>query len=286
MRQADHPPVQTPQTQSIHEQGTGVMNEDALLISGNLFGVFDGATSLDKTTFAHGETGGYLAATIAEEMFHSNDASLFELADKANTAILREMVSKGVDVKKKEHLWSTSAAVGRVEDGMFDWVQSGDSLILVIYEDHTHELLVQDFDHDLETLKLWKETAATRSGSILDELNVQIRKVRAGMNITYGVINGEETALDFLNHGSLNLTGVAHILMFTDGLFIPREDPEAESNFKELVSLYLAGGLEGVRDHVRSLEKTDPGCRKYPRFKSHDDIAAIALSFPASRLAA
>lgn len=262
------------------------MNEDSVVVNGNLFGVFDGATSLDKTTFDDGVTGGYLASTIAGKEFRTNDAPLFDLALRANTAILDEMLSKGVDVAKKENLWSTSAAVGRVENGRFDWVQSGDSLILVIHEDGSYALLVQDYDHDLETLKMWKETEADRSGTILEELNAQIRKVRAGMNITYGVMNGEEQALDFLRHGSVDLDGVQHILMFTDGLFIPREDPETSSDFDQLVSLFLDGGLEAVRDYVRSLEKTDPGCRRYPRFKAHDDIAAIALSFPASRLAA
>jgi len=209
-----------------------------------------------------------------------------DLAHRANTAIRRMMLENGVDMDCKENLWSTSAAVGRVEGDRFHWVQSGDSPILVIYEDHSHDLLAKGDDHDLETLKLWKETAACRTGSILDELSGQIRKVRAGMNITYGVMNGEAETLDFLRHGSVDLDGVKHILMFTDGLFIPREDPEADTDFEQLVALFLDGGLKGVRDCVRSMEKTDPGCRRYPRFKRHDDIAAIALSFPASRLAA
>lgn len=274
------------QADYLHEQGTGVMNEDSVLVNGTLFGVFDGATSLDKRTFSDGVTGGYLASTIAGEVFSRNDAPLFELTQKANTAILTEMVAEGVDVSKKENLWSTSMAVGRVKNGRFDWVQSGDSLILVIYEDHTHELLVRHYDHDVETLTLWKETAAERPGTILEELNAQIRKVRAGMNITYGVLNGEEEALSFLNHGSVALDGVKHILLFTDGLFIPREDPEAANDFETWVSLFLDKGLQGVRDHVRSLEQTDPGCRRFPRFKTHDDIAAIALSFQPPGLAA
>ncbi len=274
--------MHTIQTHSIHEQGTGRINEDALLLENNLFGVFDGATSLDKTTFEREMTGGYLASTIAGDKFRSNDAPLFDLACKANTAIFHEMVSKGVNVSEKENLWSTSVAVGRVADGTFDWVQSGDSLILVIHEDNSHTLLIRDYDHDTETLKMWKESADGRSGTILDEMNGQIRKVRAGMNINYGVMNGEEEALNFLRHGRVDLKGVKHILMFTDGLFIPREDPETNTDFEQLVALFLEGGLDAVRNHVRSLEKTDPECRIYPRFKTHDDIAAISLSFPPS----
>lgn len=286
MRRSGHAPLQTIQTETIHEQGTGRMNEDALLVSGNLFGVFDGATSLDKGTFDNGATGGYLAAATARDAFSSNDGPLLDLARRANTAIRRRMQAQGVDTATKESLWSTSAAVGKVAGDRFHWVQSGDCLILVIYEDRSHSLLIQDYDHDLATLKMWKEIAPHRSGSILDELSGQIRKVRAGMNITYGVMNGEEKALAFLNHGSVDLGGVAHILLFTDGLFIPRENPEAGCDFETLVSLFLDGGLGGVRDYVRSVEKTDPGCRRYPRFKPHDDMTAVALSFPAARRAA
>lgn len=264
--------------ETLYEQGTGTINEDAVVISGNLFGVFDGATSLDKTTFEKGATGGYLASATAREIFRSNNGSLLDLASKANTAIQKKMVAKGVNVARKENRWSTCAAVGRIENDTFHWVQSGDSLILVIYDDGSHALLVQDWDHDAETLKMWKETESQRSGSILDEMKEQIRKVRAGMNVHYGVINGEEKALEFLRHGSVQLKGVTHILMFTDGLFIPREDPVPPAEFKQLVSLFLTSGLQGIRNAIRAMEKDDPECRKYPRFKTHDDIAAIALS--------
>ncbi|SCY48204.1 protein phosphatase 2C domain-containing protein [Desulfoluna spongiiphila] len=269
----------TVEAETIHDQGTGAMNEDAVRVNGTLFGVFDGATSLNGKTFDSGATGGYLAATTAGDIFSRNDGPLMDLAHRANAAIRCMMLENGVDVTCKENLWSTSAAVGRIEGDRFHWVQSGDSPILAIYEDGSCDLLATGDDHDLETLKLWKETAASRTGSILDELKDQIRKVRSGMNITYGVMNGEAQAMDFLNHGSVSLEGIKHILLFTDGLFIPREDPEAGMDFKTLVSLFLAGGLQAVKHHVRSVEHTDPGCRRYPRFKTHDDMAAIALSF-------
>lgn len=38
-------------------------------------------------------------------------------------------------------------------------------------------------------------------------------------------------------------------------------------------------GLEGLRDHVRDQEAADPDIERFPRFKKHDDIAAIAIHF-------
>lgn len=267
------------QIDHIHEKGTGAFNEDALFLNGRIFGVFDGATSLDGATYEQGVTGGRLASTIACETFKKDDAPLLDLAREANSAICRGMTRRGVDLARKESLWSTSAAVIRLTEETFEWIQTGDSLILAIYEDNSYKVLVDNFDHDLETLLMWKEVAQERKGPILEELREQIIKVRTQMNVTYGVINGEDATEKFLKTGTEKLDGIKHLLLFTDGLFIPSEDPEKDSNFDDFVELFLNGKLSGVRDHVRSLQESDPDCRKYPRFKPHDDIAAVALSF-------
>ncbi len=267
------------QIDHIHEQGTGAFNEDALFLNGRIFGVFDGATSLDGATFENGITGGCLASNIACETFKKDDAPLFELAREANTAIFQGMTRRGVDLSRKEGLWSTSAAVVRITGDTFEWIQTGDSLILAIHEDGSHRVLVDDYDHDLETLLMWKEIAGRCEGPILHELKEQIVKVRHRMNVTYGVINGEPATERFLKTGTEKLGGIKHLILFTDGLFIPSEDPAKESNFDDFVELFLGGRLSGVRDHVRNLQETDPQCRKYPRFKPHDDIAAVSLSF-------
>ena len=46
-----------------------------------------------------------------------------------------------------------------------------------------------------------------------------------------------------------------------------------------MTRLYLDGGLSAVFRQVRQLQSDDPECRRYPRFKCHDDIAAVALTF-------
>jgi hypothetical protein len=112
---------------------------------------------------------------------------------------------------------------------------------------------------------------------IYHHLAEQIHRVRLQMNVSYGVLNGEPQALDFIHHGYQDLDGVRDILLFTDGLYPPRETPQNGNDWQSLVNLYRCGGLPAVRDHVRHLQQTDPSCRKYPRFKQHDDIAAVAI---------
>ena len=98
------------------------------------------------------------------------------------------------------------------------------------------------------------------------------------MNVTYGVLNGEEEAEPFLNQGTESLDRVRDVLLFTDGLSIPSQTPEKRRDFTPLVEDYLSLGLEGLKIKIREKEKEDPLCRTFPRFKCHDDIAAIALT--------
>lgn len=267
-------------TDVIHEKGSGRINEDSISLNGNLFGVFDGATSLTRNTFENDKTGGFLASSIARDTFMESQEPLPFLAHKANTAIYKKMLENGVNISDKSDLWSTSCAVVRIKDDHIEWVQTGDSLLLLIHEDGSFHIPITDYDHDRETLLMWKNLAGSAGEKkIFDLLIDQIRKIRTEMNVTYGVLNGEADYARFLNIGKIPKDQVKHILLFTDGLFLPSKNPDQEPDFQTFVSIFLSGGLKALRDHVRDIERTDPDCRIFPRFKPHDDIAAISISF-------
>jgi hypothetical protein len=106
---------------------------------------------------------------------------------------------------------------------------------------------------------------------------MKIREVRRRMNIDYGVLNGEPEALDFVRSGTITLAGVSAVLLYTDGLAVP-DASTGQSHAPDLLSrLFIEGGLQAVRDHVRILQENDPHCCIYPRFKVCDDISAIAV---------
>ncbi|TYT75507.1 protein phosphatase 2C domain-containing protein [Desulfobotulus mexicanus] len=261
----------------LFEKGTGTLNEDAIFFNGSSFGVFDGATSLIQNTCDRGLTGGFLAAHTAKDVFSNSRDCLILLAEQANRAIYRKMLEHEVDTSDKSALWSTAAAVVRIHGRKLHWVQIGDSLILLIHKDGSFSIPVTDFDHDTETLAMWKKISDTSPESIMDALGHQIRRVRSRMNVSYGVFNGEKSYASFLRCGVEDLKDIDHVLLFTDGLFIPSENP-FENRFDTMVRLYQEGGLSAVRKYVRTLEESDPECRRYPRFKTHDDIAALALN--------
>ncbi len=267
--------------QTIHQPGSARrVNEDSILVKSPIFGVFDGASGLVSYVNDHGQTGALIASALASSTFSAAGSyPLTTVAIKANHRIKTAMNLVEVDTTDKTALWATSAAVVRLEEHTFDWFQIGDSLILVILKDASFRLLVTDYDHDLETMKLWRRFADQQIENIREIIEPFDLDVTRKRNIDYGVLDGEVAAEKFFNHGTESLYCVAHILIFTDGLFLPKKNPEEPDDWKTFVDLFLQGGLEKIQKYVREKEMDDPRCWKYPRFKQHDDMGAIALSF-------
>lgn len=263
----------TYKTEWILEKGSGKINEDCLLIRDNLYGVFDGASSIDNALFDQNKTGGLLAAATARDVFAGNHFPLETLGIKANTEIRKKMTYHSVDMEKRHRIWSTSAAVVRIAENRIEWFQAGDAQIILINEDGSFQVPTSRPDHDFETLTLLKEQGFKKN----DAFKETIKRIRSRMNIDYGVLNGEPAAADFCRTGSEPAAHVKTVLLFTDGLNLPAKTPEREKQFDGLVRIFLAEGLNGLKDHIRHMEACDPDIQCYPRFKCHDDIAAIAI---------
>ncbi|HNX10794.1 MAG TPA: NUDIX domain-containing protein [bacterium] len=262
----------------------GHINEDNFLIADDLFGVFDGATGLDKYQNVNGKTGGYLASAITKQTFLELGGvkDLRACALEANRRILAAMEKAGIDLKRKEILWTTTAAVIKMQTDSFEWLGVADSPIVVIYDDGTFKVLHYD-DHDLPTILLFKKLVDSHSlgeieiGSLRQELMPQIISVRQKANMDYGAINGDPKVEKFIKSGTESLDRVKYILIFSDGFLIPKKDPEEKEKFAEIVSLFHEGGLKNILQQVRTLEQGDLGCQKYPRLKSYDDATAVAI---------
>ncbi len=274
-----HPAQAIPRytVETLLEKGSGVLNEDVLLETGYLFGVFDGATSLEKRRFAGDLTGGLLAARIAAFTFQKGRGGLKHLADLANRRIRDSFLTENVSMAERHLLWLTSLAVIHLDENRFEYCQTGDAVILLILGDGGYRLVTPETDIDRETLHHWQKVSAMQTGTIQNLLADRIHQVRLQMNVSYGVLNGEPEALSFVQHGYHDLAGVSDILLFTDGLFLPKENPLDGDDWQCLVNIYRTAGLGAVRNHVRRLQNEDPRCRKYPRFKQHDDIAAVTI---------
>jgi hypothetical protein len=263
--------------ETLEDPSTPAGTEDALFVAERSFGVFDGATSLTGPRGA-GPGGGAIAATLARDVFAAGAGrSLAELAREANERIAGAMDAARIDRTRPENRWGTTAAVVRAGGDTLDWVSIGDSVILVVLEDGTFRPLVALYDHDRTTKRL-----VMAMGPVADRrarLQGDLLAVRSRANVEYGVLNGEPAAREFIVQGSEPLARVRHVLLFTDGLLVPRADPDGEDDLAPIVARFLEGGLAGAKDLVRGLEERDRDCTRYPRLKPHDDIAAIALTF-------
>jgi Protein phosphatase 2C len=264
--------------QTFEDAGSAAGTEDALFAVEPCFGVFDGATSLVRPD-GRGPRGGAVAAALARDVFAAGAGrSLDDLAQEANRRIARAMDAARVDRSRPENRWGTTAAVVRLDGDAVEWVSIGDSVILVVFEDGTFRPLEPLYDHDRTTKRL----VAAIGGPVAsrrERLQDDLLSVRSRANVEYGVLNGEAAAARFIAYGREPLVAVRHVVLFTDGLLVPRADPEGLDDLAPVVTRFVEGGLAGACDLVRGLEDADLDCLKYPRLKPHDDIAAIALTF-------
>ncbi|MGX9364960.1 protein phosphatase 2C domain-containing protein [Desulfoplanes sp. PS50] len=271
-------PARSPAVQAVNNRGSARLNEDHLLVGSHTFGVFDGASSLTPGCF-HGMTGAWWAAFMAWSVFaREGNITLAETARLANRKIRQSMLAHRVNCTNKLDCWSTSAAVFRVSNGRIEWVQTGDSLVGVIHDDGQAELLSPYHNHDRETLGRMARLTAQGVEDVREAAMPAIRKVRERMNQDYGVLNGEQGALDFIRSGSVSTRGVRHVIALTDGMFPPHVDPEKDFDFNLFAHRFRKKGLDGVLADIRTREEADPHCRAYPRFKRHDDATAVALT--------
>ena len=58
---------------------------------------------------------------------------------------------------------------------------------------------------------------------------------------------------------------------------LPKEEPKRKEDWNHFSRIYNKSGLKSLLRYVRSIENKDPDCYIYPRFKKHDDVAAIAI---------
>lgn len=265
--------------QSLLEKGSSPHNEDALLTHGTLFAVFDGASCLTGQRFG-GRTGAWWASRIARDSFRLNcqkNAPLTDLFAAANEALAAAMRRNGVNTADPLRLWSTSMAAVRLDRNSMEFVQTGDSLILCLTDDG-HFMPAPYVNHDCETMHMWQEACCSGVDDVRSALHEQICAVRRNMNRDYGALNGTPAAGRFAKSGVVCLNGVRKIVLFTDGLHMPSQHPGETCDFAAEAAILRDHGLHRLYETVRSMERTDPLCRTYPRFKQHDDIAAIAVT--------
>lgn len=281
--------------ETISTQGNGVWNEDSIIVNDiiQLYGVIDGATSLEPYRGLGGETGGYLAAQLIAKtitnMSQDNvgqKLSLPTMLLQANLRLRSEMLKAGVDVNRKEQLWSACALLVRVHDTFVDFAHAGDCMLIAMYEDGTIRLVTRDQLEvvDRPTRQLWAEGVAsglTSRDELWQLVMPQIHAGRALMNTIngYSVLNGEPELADHMEYGRISRAQLSSLILFSDGLIDPQREHSLEEDLRQIVLRVKSMGLENYIQWLIQVEESDPACLKFPRVKKSDDKTAIYLEF-------
>lgn len=275
--------------EQLTQKGVGVLNEDALItnVEANLFGVVDGVSSLVPYQNANQDTGGYIAANLIKNHFESLTVAgnLFDELSKVNDQLREQMKLAKIDGNKKEELWGAAAAIVRIHDDGVEYIQTGDCMILAVY-DHgeVRPLTWRQVSHlEAPALAKWQEGIARGLTSqrelhevVIDTL--RMNRYQSNRDGGYGVLNGEEQATRFFEYGRINRTGLRELILLTDGLFPPAASVPGESSYWSFAAHdILNKGLPLYTQELIELEENDPECINHIRFKKSDDKSAIVI---------
>ncbi|SEO03662.1 protein phosphatase 2C domain-containing protein [Paenibacillus sp. OV219] len=276
-------------------KGVGLHNEDAVitLSEANMYGVLDGVSSLVPYLNSKNETGGFIAANLIKDYFKSITGlgSLKDHLVAVNDRLREQMVLANIDLEKKEELWGAALSVVRIQDDGVEFIQTGDCMILAVYDnEEVRPLTWRQVAHlEAPAFAKWQEGIAKglKSQKELHDTVIDIIKknrYRSNTDGGYGVLNGEQNAVRFFEYGKISLTGIKHIILLTDGMFLPiTMVPEQSSYWSFVAHSLLNKGIQRYTQELIELEESDSECMKHIRFKKSDDKTAIVISFQTNK---
>jgi hypothetical protein len=95
----------------------------------------------------------------------------------------------------------------------------------------------------------------------------------------YNVIDGSPEAMDYLEYGRVSLQNIDKILLLSDGLQLPSQNPTVEhSIWNESAKYAFDHGIEALKNYIIQLEQSEKICIKYPRLKPADDKTGILIN--------
>lgn len=272
-------------------RGIHVLNEDALVINerAGVYGVLDGVSSIVPYLSDKKETGGYIAAQAVKNYFESLDRveQLTEHVAAANQKLRELMLQANINMEKKDGLWGTALALVRIQEDRVEFIQTGDCMILAVYQDgEVRPLTWRQVAHlESPAIEKWEEgvnkgmsNQKDLHGTVMDI--IRENRFQSNTNGGYGVLNGEPHAVHFLEYGKINRSRLKHVILLSDGLFWPSKDvPSDRSYWDYTAQRVLEIGVEQYAHELLEIEEADPECLTYARFKKSDDKTGMVLHF-------
>lgn len=235
----------------VYAKGVGAVNEDAFVIdeAARRFAVIDGATGLGKWS-------GELAAAILKEALGQTDKSLMDCVRWANGRLQQELRAAGVDLRELDKSERSTCGFVALEwkGNRLEYVHAGDCMLFLRYADGRIRQVTYDHLAKLDAMSIAEMhgkilqlmTGGRMSGQQIDEesepgagpfplapeeavkqarhhIQPMLVANRRLLNTAegYGVFDGSEEALAFMDFGSIALQNVKQMLLVSDGLQLP-----------------------------------------------------------------
>src|SRR5262245_55520221 len=272
-------------------QGSGRVNEDAVGFIGAPDDV-EAAWALDGVTGINDASLG-LAGSDAQWFVQRIDAHLRVLLPEARdiTTLMSDLVDRLIadqaEATARSSLPDTYdppaaciAALCRI-GSQWHAVRLGDCRFLA--EDREGFRCIVDFANDGFDEWITREAHRLRASGLYDIKAISARlqpelfanRRRRNREGGYGVIAADRACLAFVEHTLL--VDPRSALMASDGFFRLVDHYHETTEQKLLAQASGNGGIIALYERLRAIERSDPDCRKFPRFKPADDASAIAL---------
>ncbi|QQZ10168.1 protein phosphatase 2C domain-containing protein [Heyndrickxia vini] len=289
----------------IHKNGSHSQNEDACVINreNRIFAAIDGATGFG------GLSGDVASNIIKQSLENISEHSLREKVREGNKKLrlkTEELMNLSLaNLPKHERSTCSLAAIQLNDSQYFEYVSYGDCMIILQYKDHSIRIVTHDHVDILDTQAITivhrmlldeqaekgidlNQLPEMESLSLLQEKKNKIKTFllenRNKLNTYegYGIIDGSEEGLKFMEYGVIPLINIKHILLLTDGLKMHthQQDTGTQKNgWEQSAAIAFNHGINELYKQISQIEKEDPACIQYPRLKKHDDKTGILLTF-------
>ncbi|BBH22341.1 hypothetical protein Back11_36860 [Paenibacillus baekrokdamisoli] len=275
--------------ESSTQKGISALNEDALVLNANkqVYGVIDGVSSIEMFLDHDQRTGGYIAAQLVASHLHvqSKDINIREAVLAANVELRQRMEAEGIDVTCSWKLWSAVFAVVQIHPTYMEYVQCGDCMLFVQYNDQSIRVLTRNQVEAFDTRILNKKQELIELGHSKEDIQLQLfpltesNRNKANTLEGYSVMNGDPAFADFLEYGRISRANVSKVYAVTDGLFHHIEASDDPQKWDKFIMEINKKGLEHYMDHLTCIEEQDPFCIHFPRHKKSDDKSAVIMEF-------
>jgi hypothetical protein len=264
------------------------VNEDLAGNSPPFYWVLDGSTPLfGKNVRGFGSDALWLVETIdarlRKALTDRADRDLEQILRSVATVLGREFKRAGIP----EGPEGPSAAIGlvRLRASRLDYAILGD-ITVVVRSGRRVEAVRDERVVEFDRAAVELLTRELSSGATYDHarraVHKALRENRKYMNAQpgYWILSNKARAAHHAVTGSLEVTPGSEILVASDGFSRVVDTFRLYRGWTGLLSEVRAGSLASAIRRLRTAERKDPQCRRYPRLSPADDATALYIRTP------